>query len=105
MVTAPCSQTSGGVAVPCTDGPWSVGPVALDDRACGLPQDLHVHPDRPVVDVAQVQVDRLVPVEVRATADLPQAGEAGIENYHETITFESEVGKGTEFLVSFPITK
>ena len=28
-----------------------------------------------------------------------------IENYHGTITFESEVGKGTEFLVSFPITK
>ena len=28
-----------------------------------------------------------------------------IENYHGTITFESEEGKGTEFLVSFPITK
>ncbi|MFD2908683.1 sensor histidine kinase [Flavobacterium ardleyense] len=28
-----------------------------------------------------------------------------IENYHGTITFESEPGKGTEFLVSFPITK
>ena len=26
-----------------------------------------------------------------------------IENYHGTITFESEVGNGTEFLVSFPI--
>ncbi len=28
-----------------------------------------------------------------------------IENYNGTITFESEEGKGTEFLVSFPITK
>ena len=28
-----------------------------------------------------------------------------LENYHGTITFESEEGKGTEFLVSFPITK
>ena len=28
-----------------------------------------------------------------------------IENYNGTITFKSEQGKGTEFLVSFPITE
>ena len=28
-----------------------------------------------------------------------------IENYNGTITFNSELGKGTEFIVSFPITK
>jgi nitrogen fixation/metabolism regulation signal transduction histidine kinase len=28
-----------------------------------------------------------------------------IENYHGTITFETELNKGTEFLVSFPINK
>jgi signal transduction histidine kinase len=28
-----------------------------------------------------------------------------IENYNGTITFTSEPGKGTEFIVSFPITK
>jgi signal transduction histidine kinase len=28
-----------------------------------------------------------------------------IENYHGTITFETELNNGTEFLVSFPINK
>ena len=28
-----------------------------------------------------------------------------IENYNGTITFNSELGNGTEFIVSFPITK
>ena len=39
----------------------SVGSRAAEHGAARLPQDHQVHRDRPVVDVAQVEPDRLVP--------------------------------------------
>src|SRR3954451_6356818 len=63
----PCSRTHGGC---------SVGAAVLDDREDGLPDDHGVERERPLLDVAQVETDRLLPVQVRAAADLPQTGEA-----------------------------
>ena len=49
-------------------------------RPDGADQDEEVEPQRPVVDVPQVEADRLRPAEVRATRDLPQAGDAGLDD-------------------------
>src|SRR3954451_16375387 len=57
----------------------SVGPGAADDGADGLPKDHEVEGQRPVLDVAHVDAHRVVPGEVGATADLPQAGEPGLD--------------------------
>src|SRR3712207_7089779 len=48
-------------------------------RSTRLPQDHEIHRDRPVVDVAQVEPHGLVPAEVGPAADLPQAGEPGLD--------------------------
>src|SRR5215468_1143889 len=44
-----------------------------------LPEDHEVESQRPVLHIAKVQPDRLVPGEITATADLPQTGEAGLD--------------------------
>ena len=47
------------------------------DGGGGLPQDEHVEGEGPVLDVAEVEPDGVVPLEVRAAADLPETGEPG----------------------------
>src|SRR6201999_1262762 len=54
--------------------------LALEDGEEGAPQDDEVHREGPVLDVAQVEPDRLVPVEVGTAADLPEAGEPGLDH-------------------------
>src|SRR5699024_3827811 len=39
-------------------------------------QDRHVHQHGPVVDVVQVEANRLLPVKIGTAADLPQTGKA-----------------------------
>src|SRR4051812_16730814 len=46
------------------------------DGPHGLPEDHQVEGERPVLDVADVDAHRLVPRQVRAAADLPEAGDA-----------------------------
>src|SRR3984957_14337087 len=50
-----------------------------DDRPRGLPHDLQVQNQRPVLDVAEVEPDRFLPREVGAPAYLPEAGQAGLD--------------------------
>src|SRR5690242_1575970 len=42
----------------------------------GSGEDAQVQPERPIVDVLQVQTDPVVEPEIAAAADLPQAGQA-----------------------------
>jgi len=55
-----------------------VGSRSLEDRTRGATEDLQVKHQRPVVDVPEVQSQRLVPGQVTAPADLPEAGEPGL---------------------------
>src|SRR5947208_3024355 len=57
----------------------SVRPGAAQHRAGGLPENHEVERERPVLDVADVDAHRVVPGEIRAAADLPQAGETGLD--------------------------
>src|SRR5580693_1097832 len=59
--------------------PGSVRTGAAHDGPRGLPHDLQIQGQRPVLDVAQVQPDRFLPGEVGPPADLPQAGQAGFD--------------------------
>src|SRR5204863_4747628 len=54
----------------------SVGAAACEHRRDRLGQNRHVHPDRPVLEVVEVEPDEVVEAEVRAARDLPQAGHA-----------------------------
>ena len=45
-------------------------------RRRSLPQDLEVERQRPVLDVTQVESDRVVLLEIRSTTDLPESGQA-----------------------------
>src|SRR6266487_1043554 len=55
----------------------STGPV--DDRRPCLPENLQIEGERPVLDVAQIEPDRLLPGQIRPAADLPQAGQARLD--------------------------
>src|SRR5262249_61197813 len=55
----------------------SVGAAAAEDGRDGLDQDRDVEPDRPVLEVEEVEPDEVVEAEVRAARDLPEAGHAG----------------------------
>src|SRR3954447_15009929 len=57
----------------------SVGAGAAEDRAHGLPENHQVEGERPVLDVADVDAHRVVPGEVRATADLPEPGKTRLD--------------------------
>jgi hypothetical protein len=46
------------------------------NRPDGFPQDQRVESEVPVLDVTEVQPDRLLPTEVSAPADLPEPGQA-----------------------------
>src|SRR5439155_4705999 len=49
---------------------------AADDCWEGLRQDRDVQPDRPVLEVVEVEPDEVVEAEARAARDLPEAGHA-----------------------------
>ncbi len=70
------------VRVPCFGvpgrPPGAKGATALHHREHGLPDDQSVERERPLLDVAQVETDRLIPVQVGAAVDLPEAGQAGL---------------------------
>jgi hypothetical protein len=68
----------GGSPVPPVARPTSVGAAATDHGEQGLPQDQQVQRQGPVLDVVQVEADRLLPGQVRSAADLPQAGQPGL---------------------------
>lgn len=51
---------------------------ATDNRLERSRKDLQIHAHRPVVDVAQIQTNGFIPVEIGPAADLPQPGEAGL---------------------------
>src|SRR5690349_19668451 len=57
----------------------SVRTRTAQDGPHGLPEDHQVEGEGPVLDVADVDAYRLVPGEVGASADLPQAGDAGLD--------------------------
>src|SRR3954454_9503458 len=56
----------------------SVRTRAAHDGAHGLPEDHQVERERPDLDVADVDAHRLVPREVAAAADLPEAADAAL---------------------------
>src|ERR1035438_10801440 len=56
---------------------WSVGPAALDHSGAGLPQDLEVQSERPVLHVPQVEPDGVLPAQVGSPVDLPEPGQPG----------------------------
>src|SRR5437763_3209233 len=55
----------------------SVRPAAREHGWDRLDQDRDVHPERPVLEVVEIEPDEVVEAEVRATRDLPQPGDAG----------------------------
>src|SRR5437867_688581 len=57
----------------------SEGPSAGENRRHRAGQDLQVEAERPVLDVVDVEHDPFVEAELAATADLPQAGDAGYD--------------------------
>src|SRR6478735_6669984 len=57
-------------------GGRSVGAAGAEDRADGPAQDRQVLEHRPVVDVEEVEADRLVEAQLAAARDLPQPGHA-----------------------------
>src|SRR5687768_12225622 len=65
----------------------SVRPGPAQNGADGLPEDHEVERQRPVLDISDVDPHRVVPREVRPTADLPEPGEAGL---HEEPTVHVE---------------
>ena len=56
-----------------------VGALPSKDRARRTHQDLQVKQEGPVVDVPEVEAQGLLPREVAASADLPQAGETWLD--------------------------
>src|SRR5690606_2815212 len=67
----------------------SVGAGTAHDRGTGPEQDDEVERERPVLHVAKVQTNRLIPREVRASADLPEAGHTRLDG--ETATHVERV--------------
>src|SRR5690348_8640440 len=57
-------------------GPPSVGAGAVRDGVDGADENLQVQRHRPVVDVAQVEPQGLLPGEIAAPAHLPEPGQA-----------------------------
>src|ERR1700760_2264473 len=57
----------------------SVGAHSADDRLAGLPKDLQVEQERPVLDVPEIEPDRFLPGQIGSAADLPQPGDAGLD--------------------------
>src|SRR6476659_10774635 len=55
----------------------SVRPAAAQDGQRGARDDLDVEPDRPVLDVVEVEPHEVVEVELGAARDLPQTRDAG----------------------------
>src|SRR6478672_663376 len=53
----------------------SVSSRSTKDRTCRAEENLQVEHERPVVDVPEVKAQGLLPGEVAAAADLPEAGE------------------------------
>src|SRR6476620_4831249 len=78
VITSPTSLRSGEPRRPrrCVKGRASVGAAVVQNREYGLPDDQSVERERPLLDVAQIETNRLLPVQVRAAADLPQSGDA-----------------------------
>src|SRR3954470_9969426 len=56
----------------------AVEPVATEHHAGGAPQDLDVEPHGAMLDVPEVELDALVPRELRAPVDLRPPGDAGL---------------------------
>src|SRR5437588_4722007 len=54
-----------------------VGTTPLHHRRPGADQDGRVEPERPILDVPQVQPDGLIPRQIRPPTDLPEAGQPG----------------------------
>ena len=50
----------------------------------GLPQDQQIERERPVLHVSQIKAQGVLTAEIRAAADLPQAGQAGVTNDRRT---------------------
>src|SRR5215831_10597279 len=57
-----------------------IGARALEHCRPGLPEDLQVEGQRPVLHVTQVKPDRLVPGKIRPSADLPQPGDPRLDD-------------------------
>jgi hypothetical protein len=53
----------------------SVRPAAGEDSGDRLEQDRDVHPERPVLEVVEVQPNQVVEAEIRTARDLPEAGD------------------------------
>src|SRR3712207_1647163 len=83
-VVGGCGRRTVGRTDPRTEraarrGLMSVRPRTAQDSASGAPEDHQVQGEGPVLHVAHVQLHGLVPAQVRATADLPQAGDPGLD--------------------------
>src|SRR5690606_4377335 len=57
----------------------SVGAGSSENRSHGLPQDHEIERQRPVLHVADVDADGVLPGEVRTPADLPQTAESRLD--------------------------
>src|SRR3954453_2949013 len=58
------------------DAGASVSAAAIQAREYRFPDDQRIERERPLLDVAQIETNRLLPIEIGATADLPQTGQA-----------------------------
>ena len=59
----------------CAVGVRLEGAAAGEDRGDGLEQDREIQPDRPALEIEEVEPHEVVEVELRAARDLPQAGQ------------------------------
>src|SRR5580700_3870089 len=57
----------------------SVGPLTVGHGGAGLPENLQVERERPVLHVPQVEPDRVLVAQVRPAVDLPESGHPGLD--------------------------
>src|ERR1700709_41123 len=67
-----------------SSGPYLFRAATSDPSADSAGHDDEVHDEGPVLDVIEVEPHRLFPGKVGSSADLPQAGEAGLDQQPAT---------------------
>src|SRR3954464_2528956 len=85
----------------CSQSRWqhhseSLGPGTGEDNGESQPENFQIQPDRPIVDVFEVEPDPIAEIgNLVAAPDLPQAGEA---RFHAQTAAMSQVVKASDFI-------
>src|SRR5262249_62052657 len=89
------TRTSAETADPRRDQPSnasaSVGSAPRNDGGDGLRENRDVEPDRPVVEVVEIEANEIVEGQVRAAGDLPEPCHAGQDEVALPVPFVEEL--------------